>query len=56
MPEHPLKIALRNAPRLSKGSVSKEAIAQFEESRRLQVAGLEKFISLEQVMRQRKKS
>jgi hypothetical protein len=53
--KHPLEIALRNAPKLPKGSVSKEAIEQFEESRRLQVAGLEKFISLEEAMCQRKK-
>jgi hypothetical protein len=53
--KHPLKIALENAPKLPKGSVSKKAIAQFEESRRLQASGLEKFVSLEQAMRQRKK-
>lgn len=53
--KHSLEVALRNAPKLPKGSVSNEAIAQFEESRRLQVAGLEKFISLEQAIGQRKK-
>jgi hypothetical protein len=56
MSEHPFKIALRNAPKLPKGSVSKEALEQFEESRQLQAAGLEEFISLEDAMRQRKKS
>ncbi len=56
MPEHPLEIALRNAPKLPKGSVSQKALEQFEESRRLQAAGLEKFSSLEEAMRQRKKS
>jgi hypothetical protein len=33
---------------------SKEAIQQIEESRRLQSAGLEEFISLEEAMRRRK--
>jgi hypothetical protein len=54
VPEHPLEVALRNAPKLPKGSVSKEAIEQFEESRRLQAAGLEEFVSLEEAMRSRK--
>lgn len=56
MPEHPLEIALKKAIKLPKGSGSKEAIAKFEESCWLQATGLEKFISLEQAMRQRKKS
>jgi trehalose-6-phosphate synthase len=55
-PEHPLEVTLRNAEKLPKGSVSKEVIAQFEESRRLQEAGLEEFVSLEEAMSRRKKN
>ncbi len=56
VPEHPLEVTLRNAEKLPKGSVSSEIIAQFEESRRLQAAGLEEFVSLEEAMRRRNKN
>jgi hypothetical protein len=56
VPEHPLKVTLRNAEKLPKGSVSPEILEQFEESRRLQAEGLEAFVSLEEAMRRRKKN
>jgi trehalose-6-phosphate synthase len=51
VPEYPLEVTLRNAEKLPKGSVSPEILEQFEESRRLQAEGLEKFISLEEAMK-----
>jgi hypothetical protein len=50
MPEHPLEIALRNAPKLPKGSVSKETLAKIKQ------AETEPRISLREAMLQRKKS
>ena len=54
VPEHPLEAKLRNAPKLPKGTVSKESLAQIKESHRLQAAGLEEFVSLEELIKSRK--
>ena len=50
IPEHPFEVALRNAPKLPKGSVPKEILDQ------LQQAETEPRISLAEAMRQRKLS
>jgi hypothetical protein len=47
--KHPLKIALRNAPKLPKGSVSPETLEKIKQ------AETEPRISLREAMRQRKK-
>lgn len=48
VPEHPLELALRQAPKLPKGSVSKEMLEQFR------LAETEPRSSLAQVMQERK--
>jgi hypothetical protein len=45
--EHPLTIKLRNAPKASKGSVSKEIIAQIQRSRNDEAHGQEVWTSFE---------
>ena len=48
--KHPLEVALRSAPKLPKGSVSRETHAKIKR------AETEPRISLQELMRQRKKS
>ena len=48
IPEHPFEVALRNAPKLPKGSVPKEILEQLKQ------AEIEPRISLAQAMQQRK--
>ena len=53
--EHPIEVTLRNAPKLPKGSVLKQSLEQIKESRRLQAAGLEEFISLKELIKSQSK-
>jgi hypothetical protein len=53
-PSHPLEQALQAAEKLPKGSVSGRAIAQFQESKRLQASGKEEFVTLQHYLEHRK--